>query len=236
MGCVKSKGDAGAGDAPLAPLDLTGLDAATKFETILPFKRCKVDLLEAKLKNATGEEKTVTLEKLREIFAGDKVWADINDDNSLLVKVLKSEYFKDDDKEFHISRDALILYAVLLSQGDAKTKARVFYDVLQDNNQEFISANDKDFEVSLNKLIDLATKMLYSHLHIVDASAQPALDPSNFSKIDDKREEISEAFLDDVFGAASKLTRKDYEAKLVATQKWLFDTKQARAKIEKLVQ
>lgn len=236
MGCVKSKGEAGAGDAPLAPLDLTGLDGPTKFETILPFKRTKVDLFEAKLKNATGEEKTLSLEKLREILGEDKVWADINDGSSLLVRLLNSEYFKDEEKPELISRDALILYAVLLSQGDAKTKARVVYDVLQDNNQEFISANDKDFEVSLNKMIDLSTKMLYSNLHIVDSSAQPAVDPSNFANIDGKKEEIAEAFLDDVFGAASKLTRKDYEAKLVSTQKWIFDSKQTRAKIEKLVQ
>lgn len=51
MGCVKSKDVAGVQeDVPLPVLDLSGLDGPTKFETILAFKRCKVDLLEAKLK------------------------------------------------------------------------------------------------------------------------------------------------------------------------------------------
>jgi len=63
MGCVKSKGDAGAVvDAPLPPLDLTGLDAPTKFETILPFKRSKIEFLELKLKEATGATKSLTFD------------------------------------------------------------------------------------------------------------------------------------------------------------------------------
>jgi hypothetical protein len=63
MGCVKSKGDAGAEvDAPLPPLDLTGLDAPTKFETVLPFKRTKLEILELKLKAATGATKSITFE------------------------------------------------------------------------------------------------------------------------------------------------------------------------------
>lgn len=62
MGCVKSKDVAGVQeDVPLPVLDLSGLDAPTKFETILAFKRCKVDLLEAKLKQISGEHKHFTL-------------------------------------------------------------------------------------------------------------------------------------------------------------------------------
>ncbi len=129
MGCVKST-NAAAEDVPLPALDLTGLDGPTKFETVLAFKRTKIDVLEAKLKAATGETKSLTLTQLREVFGKDKVWADINNDESLLVKVLTSEYFKDEENEGAISRDALILYGVLLCVGDAKTKARVFYDVL----------------------------------------------------------------------------------------------------------
>jgi hypothetical protein len=64
---------------------------------------------------------------LREGFANDKVWEDLNDDNSLLVQVLNSEHFQEDGS---ISRDSMILYAVLASNGDASVKARVLYDVL----------------------------------------------------------------------------------------------------------
>lgn len=170
---------------------------------------------------------------MKEGFATDRVWHDLANDDSLLVKVLTSEYFEDEENKGQISRDAMILYAILASNGDAATKARVLYDVLQDNNQEFISANDKDFNGSFNKIIDLATKLIYAHLSLVDADAHPKVDPSNFSQIDDKKEEMGETFLDDVFGAASKLTRKEWEAKVAKTQKWMFNTKEARTKIEK---
>ena len=158
------------------------------------------------------------------------MWADLTDDSSLLVKVLNSEYFQDEGK---ISRDAMILYAVLASNGSADVKARVLYDVLQDNNQEFISANDKDFNDTFSKLVDLATKLVYAHIHLVDANASPAVDVANFEKIDAVKETLSETFLDEVFGAASKLTRKEWEGKVAKSQKWLFNLKETRSKIEK---
>jgi hypothetical protein len=40
-------------------------------------------------------------------------------------------------------------------------KARVLYDILQDNLQETISALDKDFSKNLNALIFMATKLVY---------------------------------------------------------------------------
>jgi len=184
MGCGKSKQGGANDDAALPPIDLTGLDGPSKFEAMLPFKRLKVETIESKLKAATGEEKTLTLEKLREVFANDAVWADLKNNDSVLVKILQSDQFQDDGK---ISRDALILYAILLSVGNPKTKARVFYDVLQDNNQEFISASDKDFDGTFSSLIDLATKLLYAHLSLV-SSESPKLSSGDFGKIDGLKE------------------------------------------------
>jgi hypothetical protein len=129
MGCAKSKGESG--DLPLPPLDLTGLDGPSKFEAMLPFKRYKVDSLEAKFKAISGaEKKSFTLQQLQTGFAGDNVWADLNKPDSTLVKLLTSEYFRDGENESEISRDAVIVYSMLLSVGDAKTKARIFYDIL----------------------------------------------------------------------------------------------------------
>jgi hypothetical protein len=171
---------------------------------------------------------------LKGVLGSDRVWADINDDNSVLSKVLKSKYFADSENEGQVSRDALLIYGMLLSTGDAKLKARVLYDILQDNNQEFISANDKDFNDTFNKILDLATLFLYSHVRLVDDSATPRLDESQFEeKLNEElRNELSEAFLDDVFGPASKLLRKEWEDKVAKSQKWLFSSKETRAKVE----
>lgn len=207
---------------------MTGLDGPSKFEAMLPFKRQTVESIEKKLKDATGEEKSLSLAKLREIFAGDAVWADLKDNGHLLVKILGTDYFKAEDGQ--ISRDALILYSLILSVGTPKIKARVFYDVLQDNNQEFISASDKDFEGAYSTLIDLATKLLYANLSLV-SSEKPKL--SELDKVDGLKDTWNETFLDDVYGAASKLSRVEWEAKVSSSMKWLFDSKTLRAKVEK---
>lgn len=127
MGCAKSK-NAGGDDGPLPAIDLSGLDGPSKFEAMLPFKRLKVDVVERKLKAIPCEDKSIPFEKLRAELGNESVWSDLNNDDSLLVKILKSEYFKGENGG--VSRDNLILYSILLSVGDAHTKARVFYDVL----------------------------------------------------------------------------------------------------------
>jgi len=95
---------------------------------MLPFKRLRIEALEHKLKAISGESKSIPLDKMKAELGNEAVWVDLKNDDSVLVKILQSEYFKAEDGG--VSRDALILYGILLSSGDANTKARVFYDVL----------------------------------------------------------------------------------------------------------
>ena len=44
---------------------------------------------------------------------------------------------------------------------------------------------------------------------------------------------MQEAFLDDIYGARSKVDRKDFEAKVALGQKWLFGAKSVRQTVEK---
>jgi hypothetical protein len=43
---------------------------------------------------------------------------------------------------------------------------------------------------------------------------------------------MKEEFLDNIFGANSKLTREEYEAKVI-TEKWMFSAKGVRTRVEK---
>ena len=109
-------------------------------------------------------------------------------------------------------------------------KSRVFYDILQDSLQETISANDKDFNVSFNKLLELATKVTYQF--------EPETNPGSTRVADDAITEdtystIAEAFLDELFGNSSKLTRKEYMDALAAKQPWIFNSTEVRDKVEK---
>ena len=72
--------------------------------------------------------------QLKFAFKDDKKWSDILDDHSLLVQILSSDFFVEDErKPGEINLHALILWGLMLCAGDAKMKARVFYDVLQDS-------------------------------------------------------------------------------------------------------
>ncbi len=98
--------------------------------------------------------------------------------------------------------------------------------------QDSISANDKDFEVSFFKLIDLSTKLVYTwEVEINPDSEKP--DDSEFEKIDDVKETLSEDYLDQIFDTSSKLSRKEYMKLLTEKQGWIFSPKAIRARIAK---
>jgi hypothetical protein len=170
---------------------------------------------------------------LQEAFGNNAAFADIKNSNSVLVTVLKSSYFKDQDNENGINIHSLLLMGVLHSNGDNRSRARVLYDILQDANQEFISANDKDFRGTFDALVGLATKLVYEHLTLVLPSETPAVAVGDFSKVDSAFETLSESFLDDVFGSNSKLQRPEYEKVVSNAGKWLFSSKELRSRVEK---
>ena len=138
IGCSKSKADS-AEDAALPPLSLTVL-------TIPPissnsfFQEIQVGTLEAKFKIAFGpDNKSLSFDEFKEAFKEDPAWKEFWDKDSLLFNFLH-QYFTDERK---LGQG----YSIILSPGDASVKVRVLYDTLQDNNnQEFISTNDKDFK------------------------------------------------------------------------------------------
>lgn len=117
----------------------------------------------------------------------------------------------------------------MLCPGDSQLKARVLYDVLQDSLQETISANDKDFKETFNKLIEFATKMTYRF----EAESDGSIAMSDVKITEDLLETLSEGFLDEIFGANAKLPRKEYMNLVATKQNWIFSAKQIRDKVEK---
>jgi hypothetical protein len=206
MGCGNSKAGPGATEEiPVA--DFSKLDRFQRFEHHFPLYRIRIDVFEGKVKRFVTGKNSVTLAQLRYAFKDDKNWEELKNDDSLLVQVLKSEFFEDEKNPGEINIHSLILWGILLCPGTNQLKARVFYDVLQDALQETISAGDKDFPESFNKLIELATKLVYRFEQELDAGVEKVPE----DKVDDDLlDKIRESFLDEVFGSSSKLTRKEY--------------------------
>lgn len=231
MGCGNSKGGPGATEEiPLA--DFSKLDRFQRFEHSFPLYRMRIDIFEGKVKRFVTGKNSVTLQQLRYAFKDDKKFEDINNDESLLVQVLKSDFFEDEKNAGELNIHALILWGLLLCPGDNQLKARVFYDVLQDSLQETISAGDKDFPESFDKLIGLATKLAYRFEGEVEGNGGEAKISEDRIN-EDLLEKIRESFLDDIFGSSSKLTRKEYMEKVANKQNWIFSSKQVRDRVDK---
>ncbi len=64
---------------PLPEINLSGLDPVSRFEFSLPFYRIKIETLEKRLKNVTGDKKTISVEELHTAFAKDPSWESLND-------------------------------------------------------------------------------------------------------------------------------------------------------------
>jgi hypothetical protein len=160
MGCCAAK-NSGLDDTPLPEMKLEGLDAAARFEYTLPFYRMRLEAFVSKVKPLASESGSVTLDQLRGALT-NSAWGDLTNNNSVLVKVLNSSHFKAEEGE-GLSVNSLIILAVLLCSADNRTRAHTFYDVLQDQNQPFISANDKDFKPAFDKLLTLATVLVYQN-------------------------------------------------------------------------
>ena len=146
----------------------------------------------------------------------------------MLCQILLSDYFQDEKAANEINIHTLILLGLILCPGDNKLKARVFYDVLQDSLQETISANDKDFQGTFKKLIDLAAKLPYDYQHEVNGGERLENPKVNEDLIDT----MKEAFLDAIFDNSAKLTRNEYMDLVISKANWIFTSKGIREKVK----
>lgn len=228
MGCEYTKPEV---FQELSWLEMSKLDQISRFEHSFPFYRLRIDVFEGRVKRFVLGRTGVSITQLRFAFKNDKNWKDLEDDNSLLLKILKSEFFKD-EKEGLINIYALLLWGLLLCGGDNKMKARVFYDILQDNLQETISAGDKDFPIIFNKLINLAT--LLPQQYIQESESAGPLQKFDTNKMDENfYEKIREIFLDEVYGLKSRWPRKVYMQLVEKKSNWIFSSQKIREIISK---
>jgi hypothetical protein len=220
MGCGGSKSSStGLGNqsnVEIPAIDIAGLEKYSKFEHSFPFYRTRIEVFEGRVKRFVSGKSSVSLPQLKYAFKDDSKWKDLQNDDSLLVTILKSDFFEDEKNKGEINVQSLLLWGMILCAGDNNMKSRVFYDILQDSLQETISAADKDFKESFFKLLDLSTKLPYrfeKDLEGSDGKGSP-----NEDKIsEDTYDTIAEEFLDSVYGSLSKRPRKEY-MDLVAQQ------------------
>ena len=84
-------------------------------------------------------------------------WAGHFADDTPLMHCLKAPFMYP-EPEAHpdeISTARLLLVGILLCKGNARLRAECFWNVIQDGDQDFLSAADKDFFPAFQDMIEI---------------------------------------------------------------------------------
>ena len=95
----------------------------------------RIDQYEGRIKRYVNQDdkNTVTLRQLRYSFQEDQTWSDLQDDTSMLYRLFNSPELFDEEQPDKLNVIKLICLGLMLCGGTYELKARVLYDVLQDN-------------------------------------------------------------------------------------------------------
>ena len=122
----------------------------------------------------------------------------------------------DEDQPDKLSVIKLIILGLVLCGGSYELKARVLYDVLQDNMQQQISSSDKDFKSTFRTMV-IMTCYLMLQIYREESGAEyitkhyPQPGSLEFENLVD---ELLEDFLDAIYGDESMLRRGDFISKV----------------------
>jgi hypothetical protein len=223
-------------DAPI----LQDRDPIEKIELGLPFCRSLIKTFVDHVRDAekaAGGQGFVTVATLSEQFTSP-AWNALLEQDSKLVRVLQSDAFKDPKKNqtlTQIDMDYLILFGIIHCQGNPTDKAEQWFDVLQEGGREaheMITSNDKDFEPVFMKMCEFVTKDIFTdfaRIHGLERKyGRSDLDAINKNSIDILRED---GYLDDVFGANSRLEYDAWIANTATNALYMFNGKELRNKV-----
>ena len=114
---------------------LKRLNQVEAFEFTFPFYRMRIDQFEGRVKRYVNIEDngTVSMRQLVYSFSEDEPWNPRSDETSILCHLMNEPELRDDDQPDKLNVIKLICLGLTLCGGEPDMKARVFYDVLQDN-------------------------------------------------------------------------------------------------------
>ena len=192
----------------------------------------RIDQYEGRIKRYVNadDKNTVTLRQLRYSFQEDQTWSDLQDDTSMLYRLFNSPELFDEEQPDKLNVIKLICLGLMLCGGTYELKARVLYDVLQDNMQPKISSNDKDFVIAFTHLVVLSSYMMLriyreesGSPYVTEWYPQPKT-----QRFDNVLEEMREGFLDEIFDSSSNMTREQFLQTVTQRQPWIFESEEVR--------
>ena len=229
---------------------LAKLDRFTRFEKMFPFYRMDVNGFVFKLKEALNLElpkhekarhifeiKSISRESLAQAFSTHPSWKDLEDEKSEFVSFLNDSCgVKDKLNHFNVER--LRTIGLLWCDGDVEEKVLEIYDVLQENGNEKIASNDKDFKKYYYEIIYLSTEMVFQlqPKYVKDGKSDMFNIQIDEDLREEKTDEFMEEFLDTIFEYEGVLERDDWIENVVDKQSYIVNPKKIREKMGIAVQ
>ena len=125
----------------------------------------------------------------------------------------------------------MTLFALLNCPGKIADKAEHLYNELQEGGlgeHAQISATDKDIEPVFEKLCGLASFELFAFPN----AAGQIYDDAECEQLREQVELVREdQYLEDVYGASSRLKSEEWLAKMGKEARWVFDSKELRKRL-----
>lgn len=133
MGCGESR-QAKAQDkkviTDITQVNLDTLSRAERFEMMIPITLTDVDIYCKTIKAIKGDAKAISAEDLMGGMLAIDAWRKVESD-SIFHRVLKeSPLLKDDKEPEKLSKNALLLWGIVLCGGKSAVKVKAFYDIL----------------------------------------------------------------------------------------------------------
>ena len=217
-----------------------GKDRYVVYEGTLPFAKSMVygfikNVREAAEKNEGDNKEYVTLEHLQEELI-TKAWESLSKDKSKIRRFLDHELLKyefenaDDAVQGALDVQKLEMLGLLLCQGEFREKTQVFWDLLQDGGQEFISASDKDYKPCFTALCELCTVFELQVAKEIDGIECP-YSQDDMDAMRDCFEDVLEDHLDELFDFQSKMQKEEWLKALAEKTPYLFSSSELRKKV-----
>jgi hypothetical protein len=218
----------------LSQVKLEDLSRASRFEMQIPISLTDVEVYCKAIRDIHPKKKTLTPAELISGMSYLNSWSKVPADG-IFHKILAECTLLRDEESGELSKNALLLWGIVLAGGKSLVKVKAFYDILQDSEQERISATDKDFPGNFMLMINLTTTMV-NEWEAKYSSQEPEKSDEYISKIDKLREKLAEeAFLDPVFGNSSNLLRAEWETQVLSQVQWIFDSNHVRKFVDEWV-
>ena len=158
MGCNCSKG-ASKASQEIPPINMQKItDPFVKFEKSFPFYRMHIENYNKQI-YSFGKD-TVKIEELKNRFDG-AIWRDQFDEGSELNQLLRELPGSSDDE---VSTSSLLMLGVIWCGGDFADKGNAMFQLLNPpgQNQDSISAGDKDWKDVFDTMVYMASYLTYT--------------------------------------------------------------------------